>query len=129
MTVGVLKEIKPEENRVSMIPAGVEVLKQHGQEVIVEGGAGANSGFDDDSYVEHGARIGESAAEVYATADMVMHVKEPQPGEYEMIRPGQIVFTYLHLAANERLTKALIDRGSINIAYETIQRVTVVSLY
>lgn len=122
MTIGILKEIKPEENRVSMIPSGVEVLCQHGQHVVVESGAGANSGFADDLYTEHGARIVENAAEVYATADMVMHVKEPQPSEYEMIRPGQIVFTYLHLAADEELTKALVDRRSINIAYETIQK-------
>lgn len=122
MTVGILKEVKPEENRVCMTPAGVEVLHQHGHEIVVQRGAGVNSGFEDSAYLEHGARIAEGAAEVYSIADMVMHVKEPQPSEYELIRPGQIVFTYLHLAANEQLTRALVDRRSMNIAYETIQK-------
>ena len=122
MTVGILKELKPEENRVCMTPAGVEVLHQHGHEIVVQKGAGVNSGFEDSAYVEHGARIAENAAEVYSIADMAMHVKEPQPSEYELIRPGQIVFTYLHLAANEQLTRALVNRGSMNIAYETIQK-------
>ena len=122
MTVGILKEVKPEENRVCMTPAGVEVLHQHGHEIVVQRGAGVNSGFEDSAYLEHGARIAEGAAEVYSIADMVMHVKEPQPSEYELIRPGQIVFTFLHLAANEQLTRALVDRGSMNIAYETIQK-------
>ncbi|MFP4432066.1 MAG: alanine dehydrogenase [Spirochaetota bacterium] len=122
MVIGILKEVKPTENRVSMIPAGVEVLQQHGHEILVESGAGVNSGFDDVSYEEHGARIVSSASEVFKSAEMVMHVKEPQPPEYEMIRPGQIVFTYLHLAADEELTRALIKQKSVNIAYETIQK-------
>ena len=122
MTVGILKEIKPEENRVSMTPAGVEVLHQHGHRIIVETEAGLNSGFEDTLYREHGAEIANSAAEVYARADMAMHVKEPQPNEYEMIRRDQILFTYLHLAANDGLTRALIERESVNIAYETIQK-------
>ena len=122
MTVGILKEIKPEENRVSMTPAGVEVFHQHGHQVVVEAGAGVNSGFEDSLYCEHGAEIAAGAFDVYATADMVMHVKEPQPSEFTMIRRGQILFTYFHLAANERLTRALVDSGSVNIAYETIQK-------
>ena len=122
MTVGILKEIKPEENRVSMTPAGVEVLHQHGHQIVVEAGAGVNSGFEDSLYCEHGAEIAAGAFDVYATADMVMHVKEPQPSEFTMIRRGQILFTYFHLAANERLTRALVDSGSVNIAYETIQK-------
>ncbi len=122
MTVGILKEIKPEENRVCMTPAGAEVLHQHGHHTIVETTAGINSGFDDASYEDHGARVAGTAAEVYAAADMVMHVKEPLPSECDMIRPGQIVFTYLHLAANEELTRTLVEGGSVNIAYETIQK-------
>ncbi|MFH0725639.1 MAG: alanine dehydrogenase [Pseudomonadota bacterium] len=122
MIIGILKEIKPEENRVCMTPAGVEVLKQNGHQVIVEKSAGKGSGFEDDDYTRAGATIADSAQLVYAQAGMVMHVKEPLPSEYELIRPGQIVFTYLHLAANEKLTRALMDRNSINIAYETIQK-------
>jgi len=122
MIVGILKEIKSSENRVSMTPAGVEVLKQKGQEVLVEKNAGLNSGFDDADYVRAGAEIIETAAEVFSRAEMVMHVKEPLPSEYGLIRKDQIVFTYLHLAAAEELTRALIQSQSINIAYETIQK-------
>lgn len=123
MIVGILKEIKKEENRVSMTPAGVEVLWQHGHTVLVEKSAGGGSGFDDESYVAHGAEIVDTAESIFSRADMVMHVKEPQPSEYPLIRKGQIVFTYLHLAAAEELTKALVESGSIGIAYETIQKV------
>jgi alanine dehydrogenase len=122
MIIGVLKEIKPEENRVCMTPAGVEVLKQHGHHVMVEKNAGKASGFGDKAYAKAGAEILEKPEAIYAQADMVMHVKEPLPSEYELIRPGQIVFTYLHLAANETLTRALIRGKSVNIAYETIQK-------
>jgi alanine dehydrogenase len=122
MIVGILKEIKSSENRVSMTPAGVEVLKQKGQGVLVEKNAGLNSGFDDADYVRAGAEIVETAAEVYGRSEMVMHVKEPLPSEYHLIRKDQIVFTYLHLAAAEELTRALIGSQSVNIAYETIQK-------
>jgi alanine dehydrogenase len=122
MIIGILKEIKTEENRVCMTPAGVEVLRQNGHRVIVEKSAGNGSGFDDAVYISSGAVIADNAQAVYAEADMVMHVKEPLPSEYELIRPRQIVFTYLHLAANETLTRALMASGSINIAYETIQK-------
>ncbi len=122
MIVGILKEIKAEENRVCMTPAGVEVLKQNGHTVLVEQNAGKGSGFADEAYVNAGADMIEGPKQIYAKADMVMHVKEPQPSEYEMIRPDQIVFTYLHLAADKQQTLALIDRKSINIAYETIQK-------
>jgi alanine dehydrogenase len=121
MIVGILKEIKVEENRVSMTPAGVEVLKQHKHTVLVESKAGIGSGFSDDVYLKYGAKIVKSAKEIYRRSGMIMHVKEPLPEEYDLIRPGQIVFTFLHLAANEALTRALIKRKSINIAYETIQ--------
>jgi alanine dehydrogenase len=122
MIVGILKEIKSSENRVSMTPAGVEILKQKGQGVLVEKNAGVNSGFEDAEYVRAGAEILETAAEVFGRSDMVMHVKEPLPSEYGLIRKGQIVFTYLHLAAAEELTRALIHSQSVNIAYETIQK-------
>ncbi|MBM9605625.1 alanine dehydrogenase [Desulfopila inferna] len=122
MIVGILKEIKSEENRVCMTPAGVEVLKQNGHTVLVEQDAGQGSGFSDQAFISAGATIISSPEGIYAEADMVMHVKEPQPSEYEMIRPGQIVFTYLHLAADQRQTEALINRRSVNIAYETIQK-------
>jgi alanine dehydrogenase len=122
MIVGILREIKTDENRVCMTPAGVEVLKQNSHKVMVEQGAGKGSGFADDAYTKAGAEIIAGPQNIYAQADMVMHVKEPQPSEYEMIRSGQILFTYLHLAADQRQTEALIARRSINIAYETIQK-------
>jgi len=121
MIVGILKEIKSEENRVCMTPAGVEVMVQNGHPVLVEKGAGQGSGFNDESYVRAGAEIVSTPAEVYERSEMVMHVKEPQPSEYNLIREDQIVFTYLHLAATEELTRVLIERKSINIAYETIE--------
>ena len=122
MIVGILKEIKSEENRVSMTPAGVEVMAQNGHTVLVEKNAGMGSGFDDQSYMEHGAQIVNTPKEIYDRADMVMHVKEPMPTEYDLIRKDQIVFTYLHLAAAQELTMALIQSESVNIAYETIQK-------
>ncbi|MBZ4660529.1 MAG: ald 1 [Desulfacinum sp.] len=122
MIVGVLKEIKAEENRVAMTPAGVEVMRQNGHTVLVEKGAGVGSGFTDEAYTAAGAEIVATPKEIYDRADMVMHVKEPLPPEYDLIREGQIVFTYLHLAADEELTQALIRRRSVNIAYETIQK-------
>ncbi len=122
MIVGILKEIKTEEYRVSMTPAGVEILKSHGHTVLVEKSAGIGSGFDDRAYADAGAEIVKTAKEIYGRAGMVMHVKEPQPVEYPMIRKDQIVFTYLHLAADETLTRAMIKTKSIDIAYETIQK-------
>jgi len=122
MIVGILKEIKTEEYRVSMTPAGVEIMKSHGHTMLVEKNAGVGSGFDDKAYVESGAEIVKTAKEIYDRADMVMHVKEPQPAEYPLIREDQIVFTYLHLAADETLTRAMIKTKSIDIAYETIQK-------
>ena len=122
MIVGILKEIKSEENRVSMTPAGVEVMKQNGHTVLVEKDAGAGSGLADRLYVEAGAQIIDTPQEIYAQADMVMHVKEPQPSEYDLIREDQIVFTYLHLAADIEQTKALVKSKAVNIAYETIQK-------
>ncbi|MFH0892100.1 MAG: alanine dehydrogenase [Candidatus Falkowbacteria bacterium] len=122
MKVGILKEIKKNENRVSMTPAGVEIMAKNGHTIYVEKEAGLKSGFEDDSYAKAGAKIIDTPKEIFALSDMVMHVKEPQPSEYGLIRPGQIVFTYLHLAAEKDLTLALIKSGSVNIAYETIQK-------
>ncbi len=122
MIVGILKEIKAEENRVSMTPAGTEVMKQQGHTVLVEKNAGNGSGFEDAVYEEVGSEIVDTPKEIFERSDMVMHVKEPQPSEYDLIREDQIVFTYLHLAAAEELTHALIKTRSINIAYETIQK-------
>ena len=122
MKVGILKEIKAEENRVSMTPAGVEVMKQNGHEVMVEKAAGGGSGFEDQAYIAAGAEIVDTPVEIFKRSDMVMHVKEPLPAEYDLIREDQIVFTYLHLAAAEELTHALVKSKAINIAYETIQK-------
>ena len=122
MIVGILKEIKIAENRVSMTPAGVEVMVHNKHQMLVEKNAGKGAGFPDAEYQKAGATIVETAAEIFEKSDMVMHVKEPQPQEYDLIRKDQIVFTYLHLAADEQQTKALIKAGSINIAYETIQK-------
>jgi len=121
MIVGILKEIKPQENRVCMTPAGVDQIKAAGHTVYVEKNAGAGSGFEDRMYINAGATILDTPKAVYEVSDMVMHVKEPQPSEYDMIRKDQIVFTYLHLAADQGLTQALLKTGSIGIAYETIR--------
>ncbi|MCE5263864.1 MAG: alanine dehydrogenase [Deltaproteobacteria bacterium] len=122
MIVGILKEIKAEENRVCMTPAGVEVMRQNGHTVLVEKSAGVGSGFEDVQYAQAGAEIVSSAKEIFKRSDMVMHVKEPLPPEYDLIREGQIIFTYLHLAAAEELTHQLIKSKSVGIAYETIQK-------
>jgi alanine dehydrogenase len=119
--IGILKEIKAEENRVSMTPAGVEVLVHHGHTLLVEKDAGSASGFPDAEYRSAGAEIVADASEVFTRSEMVMHVKEILPQEYSLLRPGQIVFTYLHLAANEEQTRALMASGCVAIAYETIQ--------
>jgi len=122
MIVGILKEIKEEENRVCMTPAGVEVMRQNGHAILVEKAAGSASGFEDEAYIKMGAEIIGTPEDIFERSDMVMHVKEPLPPEYDLIREDQIVFTYLHLAAAEALTHALIRSGSICIAYETIQK-------
>jgi alanine dehydrogenase len=122
MIIGILKELKTVENRVSMTPAGVEVMKQHGHTILVEKDAGSNSGFEDAEYVEHGAEIVERPEEIFDRAEMILRVKEPQPSEYNLLREGQIYFSYLHLAASEEVTCTLKECGSINIAYETIQK-------
>lgn len=120
MLVGVPKEIKNNEYRVGLVPASVRELVHHGSQVIVETNAGIGIGFTDQDYENAGAAIRSTAAEVFAEADMIVKVKEPQPSEYKQLREGQILFTYLHLAPDEAQTKGLIDSGCIAIAYETV---------
>ncbi|KAA0549121.1 alanine dehydrogenase [Bacillus sp. BGMRC 2118] len=120
MRIGVPQEIKNNENRVAMTPAGVVNLVKFGHEVFIEKNAGMGSGFTDEQYVEAGARIVETAKEAWEM-EMVMKVKEPIPSEYGYFREGLILFTYLHLAPEPELTKALIDNKVVAIAYETVQ--------
>ena len=120
MQIGVLKEIKTEENRVSMTPSGVEILARAGHRVMIEQNAGLGSGLDDDQYRAAGAEIAATPAAIYAQAELVLHVKEPQTQEYGLIRPGQILFTYFHFAASESLTRAMLASGAVCIAYETV---------
>ncbi|GHT77598.1 alanine dehydrogenase [Bacteroidia bacterium] len=122
MKIGVPKEIKNNENRVSLIPGGVHAFVQHGHEVFVQTQAGANSGFSDEAYQKVGAKIIPTAEEVFATADMIMKVKEPIASEYKLIRPNQLVFTYFHFAADETLTKAMIASNAVCLAYETVTK-------
>ncbi len=122
MIIGILKEIKVAEKRVCMTPAGVVTMVQNGHEVLVEKNAGVGSGFEDALYIKAGATIIDTPEAIYAQAEMVMHVKEPQPSEYEMIREDQILFTYLHLAADNPQTQALMKSKSVCIAYETVEK-------
>jgi alanine dehydrogenase len=121
MKVGVPKEIKNNENRVSLTPGGVQALTQHGHTVYVETQAGKNSGFSDDAYTKAGAIL-STAKEVFDVSDMIMKVKEPIPVEYNLIRPSQLIFTYFHLAADRTLTEAMIQTGAICLAYETVEK-------
>ena len=121
MIVGVPKEIKNKENRVGMVVAGVRALTQNGHKVLVQKNAGVGAGVTDEDYRKAGAVIIEGAKEIFDKSDMIVKVKEPLPEEYPLLREGQILYTYLHLAADERLTKALMERKIVGIAYETIQ--------
>ena len=121
MIIGVPKEIKNHEYRVSLLPFAVEALKEAGHTILVEKSAGAGSGIEDAEYDKSGAEIVGSAAAVYSGAEMIVKVKEPLPQEYELLRPGQIVFTYFHFAASRELTEAVIRQKIIAIAYETIE--------
>ena len=121
MLVGVPKEIKDKEYRVALPPGGAESLIHAGHRVLVERGAGVGSGFADEEYERAGARVVQTAEEVFASSDMIVKVKEPLPQEYSFMRPDLILFTYLHLAANEELTRVLVERGVKAIAYETVQ--------
>src|SRR5438477_3045881 len=121
MIVGVPKEIKTDEYRVAMIPVGVEELTRAGHKVVVQAGAGQGSGIADDDYAKHGAEIVVEAEEVWKRADLIVKVKEPLPQEWPLLRRGQIVFTYFHFAADEELTRAVLESGITAIAYETIR--------
>lgn len=121
MIVGVVKEIKPHEYRVGMIPSGAAALTLAGHKVIVEKDAGAGSGFLDSDYVKAGAKIVDRTADVWAQAEMVIKVKEPQPAEIKMLRRDQVLFTYFHFAADRGLTEGVIKSGSVAIAYETVR--------
>lgn len=119
--IGVPKEIKDQEGRVSMQPDGINELIHHGHEVVVEKGAGAGAGFSDEEYEHSGARILDSADEVFDSADLIVKVKEPVPEEYDRYKEGQELFTYLHLAADKGLTEFLMERKINSIAYETVE--------
>lgn len=121
MIIGVPKEIKANENRVAITPAGVEALVKAGHKVLIEKTAGLGSSITDEEYVSAGAVMLETPKKVYEKADMIMKVKEPLPAEYELMKENQIMFTYLHLAPEPKLTKAMLDRKAIGIAYETVQ--------
>jgi alanine dehydrogenase len=122
MIIGVPKEIKTNENRVGLLPVGVQTLKSFGHTVLVETKAGVGSGFDDDAYAKAGAKIMKTAKEVYHKADMIVKVKEPIKPEYSLIRDGQILFTYFHFAASKELTLAMMKTKAVCIAYETVQK-------
>ena len=122
MIIGVPKEIKKHENRVALLPGGVVAMIRNGHTVNVEKGAGAGSGFSDDKYIDAGANILDHPDDVWADADMIMKVKEPIEPEYDRMKEGQIIFTFFHFAASRPLTDAIIDSGSIAIAYETVEK-------
>jgi alanine dehydrogenase len=121
MIVGVPKEIKEQEQRVALLPSGTNELTKRGHSVLVEKNAGLGSGYSDQDYAKAGAEIVEHAKDVFARADMIVKVKEPLKAEFPLLRRGQIVFTYLHLAASKPLTEALLKSGVTGVAYETIQ--------
>jgi alanine dehydrogenase len=121
MRIGVPKEIKPDEHRVAITPAGVREMVDHGHEVLVEAGAGGGSAIADAEFASQGARVVADAASVFAEAEMVLKVKEPQPDEVEMLRRGQLLFTYLHLAPDPELTRGLCGSGATCLAYETVE--------
>ena len=120
MRIGVPKEIKPQENRIGLTPDSVKTLVSEGHQVLVENNGGFEAGFDNDQYLKAGAKIANTASDIFNDADIIVKVKEPQKVEVDMIRENQIVYTYLHLAAAKELTEGLIKSKSINIAYETV---------
>ena len=122
MIICVPKEIKNNENRVGMTPSGVQEMTKNGHVVYVQATAGVNSGFSDDAYTAAGAKILPTIEEVYASAEMIVKVKEPIECEYKLVRKGQLVFTYFHFASSEPLTKAMIESGAVCCAYETVER-------
>jgi len=121
MIIGVPKEIKNNENRVAVTPAGVAEFIKHGHTVYVQETAGAGSGFSDEEYIDAGAQLLPTIEEIYAIAEMIIKVKEPIEPEYKLIKDNQLLFTYFHFASYEPLTHAMIDNGSICLAYETVE--------
>jgi alanine dehydrogenase len=121
MRVGVPTEIKTDEYRVGLTPAGVRELVEHGHEIVIQAGAGLGSGLADDAYTAQGARIVPDAAAVFGEADMIVKVKEPQPSEVALLEPRHLLFTYLHLAPDPELTQGLVDSGATAVAYETVE--------
>ena len=121
MIVGVPKEIKSHENRIAVVPGGVEALVAQGHQVLVEKGGGLGSGFDDSAYAAVGGEIVADVGDLWARADMIVKVKEPIAPEYDRIREGQVLFTYFHFAADETLTRTILERKCVAIAYETVQ--------
>lgn len=121
MNIGTVKEIKTHEYRVGLTPSCVAAYRAHGHTVYIEAGAGANTGFEDSDYKKQGANILSTPKEVFSKSDMIVKVKEPQPSEYDLFKDDQILYTYLHLAASEELTKALMERNIKGVAYETIE--------
>ena len=123
MIIGVPKEIKPNESRVALTPAGVAEMLKHNHTVYVQTQAGVGSGFSDEAYQGAGAQILPTIEAVYEIAEMIIKVKEPIASEYNLIKPNQLVFTYFHFASSEALTKAMINNKSICLAYETVEKV------
>ncbi len=121
MIVGVPRELKNNEYRVALVPAGAEVLVEDGHTVLIEAGAGLGTGIEDAEYIEAGAEIVPDARTLFSRSDLIVKVKEPLAGEYELLHPGQIVFTYFHFAASEELTRAMVASRAVCVAYETIQ--------
>ncbi len=121
MIVGVPKEVKGDEYRVALLPVGVEELTRAGHQVLVEAMAGIGSGLADHDYLRHGAEMVAEPDQIFARADMIIKVKEPQPSELGLLRPGQIMFTYFHFAADRGLTEKVLDSGAIAVAYETLR--------
>jgi alanine dehydrogenase len=121
MAIGVPREIKEQESRVGLLPSGAYQLVKRGHHVLVERGAGIGSGYRDEDYASAGAELADDHAEVYRRAEMIVKVKEPLPAEYGLLRPGLVLFTYLHLAANKELTLVLVESGVTALAYETVE--------
>ncbi|WP_020530894.1 alanine dehydrogenase [Flexithrix dorotheae] len=122
MKIGVPKEIKNNENRVALTPAGVKELSKHGHEIYIQATAGEGSGFEDGEYVKAGAKILPTIEDTYAIAEMIIKVKEPIEPEYKLIRKDQLLFTYFHFASSEALTKAMIEQKAVCVAYETVEK-------
>ena len=122
MVIGVPKEIKNNENRVALTPAGVTELRKYGHTVYIQVNAGEGSGFEDEEYIAAGAIMLPTIEEVYGIAEMIMKVKEPIAAEYDLIKEDQLLFTYFHFASSEELTQAMLTKGAVCLAYETVER-------